>query len=161
MKVNIQYIVQGALVLSLLLNAYFIGFTLSNRQGPSKSHGGPPPMGNPIDQMQKASTLLPNEYKIAVQDILDAHRHKMDIHHNKNDNPFQIIDEALLADPLDLDALDQAFATVTKQHQKMGDDMSSMLREIAKSLPDAQMREKFFNAAKPNKPPFSEPPPKK
>lgn len=143
--------IQIGLVLSLVLNGFFLGFIMA---GP---HGfGPPP--DPSKRMVEAAMHLKPENRDNVMAILDRHMHTIDSNMQQGMNGFQNIRNILTAKNVDFGKLDTALSRMSKHHQDMGASMDAMLKEIAAAIPDAQERKTFFNNALPPAPPF---PPKK
>lgn len=139
------------LVLSLIVNAFFLGFFFS---GHHRMMGPPPDPGKQIlqavhkmDLKNKADVLLVFDKKSAVID------HKI----NEGRVLFKRVHETLTQENIDPVEIKKIFEEMGEHHKELGLLVGDMFVALYEIIPDPEERKKFFEAALPPEPPF--PPP--
>jgi uncharacterized membrane protein len=151
-----KLIMPTALIVSLMINAFLLGVFVSGfkdgGKGPHRSHK--PHRPQPEKQLYEAARELDEEIKEAVIAILDEQTPLLKEHMSEGRDSFDNLKSVLTAPELDFDALDKAFAKISDHHVDMSAKISSMLLNVAKTLPNNEERIDFFNRAMDHKPPF-------
>lgn len=143
------------LVLSLLLNAFMLGFLLAGPAlGPARYGPPPPPHHGPAEHLYKAAENLAPERKEQVVKILHRYTKEIDAHMHQGMSGFKEIRDVLQADELDPENLDAVFARMAAHHKDVGVLMGAMFEDLAAVLPDKEERMRFFEQALPPEPPF-------
>lgn len=130
-------------VCSLMLNAFLVGFVLSN-------HCMPPHGPKRIDRMEQAAEHLSPTYRAKVEAILAGNHGKMDDHMKSMGNNIDRITAVLTAPKFDAEKLRTVHLDIEKSDKAMKNSMLETVTAIAKVLPDAE-RIKFFKDTAPDK----------
>lgn len=147
---NKKYL-QGGLVLSLILNGFLIGFTVSG----GGKHQGPPLPPDPAKRMFEATDHLPPQSKQAVLDVLKHKHPEIKMQMQQGAKNFEKLRDVLTKPDLTKEDMDQIFAQMKGQHDKTAAAMDGLFYDLVAKMPDAQQRIKFFKHALPPKPPFA------
>lgn len=148
-----------ALVGSLMLNAFFVGYLSAHAAGPHLQqrfhHEG---MRGPHlhDFLQQGLDVLDEVQRVKIEEILRADKSQEDAHFRQMHALFAQLRPTLTAPRLDLDKLGALEKKITAEDQKLKQGMSGLVRKVATTLPDKD-RIKFFNAAM-QEPPTDDPP---
>lgn len=131
-------------VCSLMLNAFLVGFLVSNHCMPQ--HGL-----KRVDRMEQAAEHLPPAYRAKVEAILAGNHGKMDDHMTSMGNNMDRITAILTAPKFDAAKLKTVHQDIEKSDNVMKNSMLETTTAIAKILPDAE-RIKFFKDSAPDHP---------
>lgn len=175
---NKQYSVSGILVISVLLNAFLIGFVFSRCMTPpmmppfmheGMMHGGPgfdgpggPGMhgphgpGGPEHFMDEAVNVLPEDEQAKVTALIDANHQNMEEDIHSIHDLVSQLRPVLIADKLDEKKLSDIEKKIDAQDAKLKQDTSKLMHTIATALPDED-RINFFKAAMHEPPEFAHP----
>lgn len=134
-----------AFICSLMLNAFLVGFLLSN-------HCMPPHGPKRIDRMEQAAEHLPTAYRAKVEAILAGNHDKMENHMKSMGGNMDKITAILTAPKFDPAKLKAVHHDIEKSDTGMKNSMLETVTAIAKILPDAE-RIKFFKETAPGHPP--------
>lgn len=148
-----QKIVYITLALSILLNAFLLGFVVAHghMRGP---HGGPGFPGGPEAMLEQLAEKLPPDHRDQVKKLLHAQSEKM---HTAFMDMRVMIDEVqpiLTAEKFDEGKLRALSDKIDAHDRQIKQGIAETLINIAKTLPDAE-RIEFFN----HLPPLGPPPP--
>jgi len=140
------------IVLSVLLNVFFIGISISvfNRLG------FPPMPPSPINEMHRAAKSLPEASRIKVEAVIDAHHEDLQKYFGDMRGSFDALLKIMTADKFDSNAFQSARASMQTRDESMNNEMNTIVMDIVNALPDAD-RIKFFNNLTPPHPPFMTP----
>lgn len=136
------------LFLSLLLNAFLIGFIYTNKPDEhSKYHHK-----EPSKRLYEAAENLTPGVRVKVIEILDLRQPAIDEQKKMGKGAYLVMRETLTSEDLQTEELDKIFREMAQHHEQMGLMIGGMFKEISEQIPDTQERIKFFDQAMPKKP---------
>lgn len=129
-----------AFALSLLLNAFLIGFVIAPKGEHHRMH-------DPKKRLHIAAKALPDDVQDNILKILDTHHVDIQKAMKQGKDNMDHIRSVLTADKLDLEKLDTLFQPMADHHVKVSKELGAMFKELALALPDDAQRKAFFETA--------------
>lgn len=138
-------VLQVALAVSLLANGFAFGVM---RKGGKPFHAPPPP-SDPASRFFDAADQLSPDSRTKVKAILSEKLQGRDKKMDSGKKTFEALRAVAVSPDSTLEDLDKALTDMSAMHRNMGQEIDGTIRAIFQSLPNAQERKTFFEAAFP------------
>lgn len=148
----------GVLFVSLMANAFLLGFLVAHTAGPMPPF--PPPHGRgpmPDMMMKKAVAVLDNPYRTRVRETIRQKQDKVDRERAQMGAVFDRLEPVFTAETFSPEKLKALELEISAHDLAMKENISSMMVEIATKLPDEQRILFFRELFSKNPPPFMPP----